>query len=111
MSGGTISGNDSNGGNGGGVYIISGTFAMSGGTIGGNEASLNGGGVYLLGGIFTKSAGGGIIYGQNAAVSLKNTAGSTGHAAYAGSGKKRDNTAGEEHNLNSAFSGLAGGWD
>jgi hypothetical protein len=47
-----------NASDGGGVYVNSGTFAMSGGTISGNEATTgNGGGVTVAGGEFEMSAG------------------------------------------------------
>jgi hypothetical protein len=92
-----------------------GTFTMNEGTISGNTANDiygHGGGVYVYSGTFTKSAGGGIIYGQNAAEGLKNTAGSgLGHAVYVYNGsKKRDNTAGTGDNL-STISGSLEGWD
>jgi uncharacterized repeat protein (TIGR02543 family) len=118
QSGGTINGN-STASNGGGVYVY-GTFMMNGGTISGNTASSYyyygyGGGVYVGGGTFTKQTGG-IIYGANAEVGLKNTAtngDSYGHAVYVdGSpGKLRHNTAGSDVTLDSAVSGSAGGWE
>ncbi|MBD5410457.1 MAG: hypothetical protein HDR53_05190, partial [Treponema sp.] len=45
------------GGNGGGVFVSSGTFTMSGGTISGNTASKYGGGVYIYSGTLTMSGG------------------------------------------------------
>jgi parallel beta-helix repeat protein len=50
MSGGTISNNTVSGSSGGGVYVAlpSSSFTMSGGTISNNEASGTGGGVYVL---------------------------------------------------------------
>jgi hypothetical protein len=67
MSGGTIS-NNSAGGNGGGIYadIGNATFEMIGGTISGNSAGGNGGGVGVTStGVFTMS--GGVISGNTAA--------------------------------------------
>lgn len=61
MSGGTISGNTVK--SGGGVFVNRGTFTMSGGTISGNIASEHGGGVYLASGTFVKN--GGTITGYN----------------------------------------------
>jgi hypothetical protein len=49
MNGGTISGNTTEGGNGGGVSVFTGTFTMNGGTISGNtirDCERGGGGVY-----------------------------------------------------------------
>jgi hypothetical protein len=60
MSGGTVSGNTANSGNGGGVHVSNGFFTMSGGTeISGNEAiGGNGGGVNVaFSGVFTMSGG------------------------------------------------------
>ena len=54
MTGGTISGNTAN--SGGGVYMKGGNFTMSGGTISNNTTS-DGGGVYMDGGTFTMSGG------------------------------------------------------
>ena len=80
-SGSSIIGNDRGSGNGGGVYVGSGAFVMTGGVISGNTAE-NGGGVYvyntyrtnariaLLGGIIsgnTASEGGG-VYLKNASL-------------------------------------------
>jgi hypothetical protein len=86
MNGGEISGNTSNFGN--GVSVGSnGAFTMSGGKISGNTAfggGGSGGGVYIFNGSFSKT-GGGIIYGSDAAGSLKNTAGlgdTYGHVVY-----------------------------
>ena len=61
MSGGNISYNEVTGtgseNGGGGVYIRSGSFTMSDGTITENTAALHGGGVYVLYGDFTMSGG------------------------------------------------------
>jgi fibronectin type 3 domain-containing protein len=124
MSGGEISGNTSS--YGGGVSVISynssyiSTFTMSGGEISGNISS-SGGGVYVsnydssYNATFTKN-GGGTIYGSDASNDLKNTAESGdnyGHAVYVyGSpAKKRDITAGPSVNMNSNYTGAAGGWE
>ena len=74
MSGGEISKNTATG-NGGGVYVKSGTFTMTGGTISGNNAA-SGGGVYVDGGTFNME--GGEISG--------NTATSGGAGVYVNSG-------------------------
>jgi hypothetical protein len=112
MNSGTISGNSASS-YGGGVYVDSGTFTMSGGTISGNTSNYYGGGVYVSSGTFTKQSGG-VIYGSNASASLKNTTRGDGygHAVYVESGSKRRNsTAGEGDALDSATSGDAGGWE
>jgi hypothetical protein len=106
-------GYDTGGHGGGGVYVETGTFTMSGGTISGNSASGGtiafGGGVYVTNnGTFTKT-GDSIIYGGNAAAPLKNTA-AYGYAAYA-SGEKRNATAGKGVGLDSAKTGQEGGWE
>jgi hypothetical protein len=74
MTGGTISGNTAS--SGGGVYLSSGNFTMTGGTISGNSATSFGGGVYIGTGTFQKYSYGGIIYGNEpeVAASNKNTA-------------------------------------
>jgi parallel beta-helix repeat protein len=54
-SGSKITGNTSS--YGGGVYVSSGTFTMSGGTVSGNIASSYGGGVFVSAGTFTMSGG------------------------------------------------------
>jgi hypothetical protein len=123
MSGGTISGNSITTtflGSGGGVDVSGGTFTMSGGTISGNSASSalfgNGGGVCVGNrGAFIKQSGG-IIYGSDAAGSLRNTARSdeNGHAVYyedSSSTKIRNTTAGSGVTLNSGLNGSAGGWE
>jgi hypothetical protein len=105
---GSISGNSAGNG-GGGVYMGSGTFAMSGGVIGGNTASY-GGGVCMQLGTFTKSAGA-VIYGSNAPEQA-NSAGSDsgGHAVYA-NGKKRNTTARAATVMDSTKDGPSGGWE
>ena len=57
-TGSNIIGNDRGSGNGGGVYVRSGTFVMTGGFISGNTAE-NGGGVYVAGpnGVFQMQCG------------------------------------------------------
>jgi hypothetical protein len=62
-TGSAITGNNRSSGDGGGVYIRSGAFEMTGGTISGNTAN-RGGGVFHYGGTFTMS--GGTISGNNA---------------------------------------------
>jgi hypothetical protein len=81
MNGGKISNNatSGSGSDGGGVYVYSyGIFNMRDGEISGNTAVRNGGGVYISGTFLT---GGAVIYGNNAAAGLKNTA-SNGAALY-----------------------------
>jgi hypothetical protein len=111
MKSGEISGNSSSSydGGGGGVYA-GGTFAMSGGAISGNTAYSSGGGVYVdSGSVFTKDYGG-VIYGADAADSLKNTS-EYGHAVYVSSGSiERNTTAWEGVRLDSEKDGAAGGW-
>jgi hypothetical protein len=125
-TGGTISGNtaSSSSSYGGGVYVSSGTFEMSGGTISGNTASSSspsssysyGGGVYVYSsGTFTKapkdgSSTSGVIYGSDAAGAdatgkvLKNTA-SYGSAVYGGSSsRQRNTTVGETTSLSTGNS-------
>jgi uncharacterized repeat protein (TIGR02543 family) len=120
MSGGTISDNyvtataENAASYGGGVYVATGAFMMSGGIVSGNSA-YSGGGVYLLSGTFTKQSDC-AIYGSNASSRLTNTAttgDSHGHAVYiyASPAKKRDTTAGTGVTLNSAVGGSAGGWE
>jgi hypothetical protein len=121
MTGGTISGNTLSNltFGGGGVRLAnSGTFIMSGGTISDNKAT-NGGGVYLMSGTFIKkpadgSSSSGVIYGNDAdPSSLQNTAANgNGHAVYyAGSSKKRDSTADEGDSMDSTKTGADGGWE
>jgi hypothetical protein len=88
MKGGLISGNTAH--NGGGVMADnytggSGSFTMEGGEISGNTSgSYEGGGVYVSGS-FSKTGSGAVVYGADAANSLKNTAGqgdTWGHAVF-----------------------------
>jgi parallel beta-helix repeat protein len=75
MEDGSISGNTAIGstGSGGGVYVASSsTFTMNGGSISGNTTTGDGGGVYLYSGTFTKT--GGTVYGEDAGTD-SNTAG------------------------------------
>jgi hypothetical protein len=107
--------NNKNSGDGGGVYVNSGSFAMDGGTINGNWAGNNGGGVYVAGGTFTKTVNG-IIYGDtdttHAEGDIENTAASgIGHAVYVSATKKRNSTAGMGVELDSTKTGLLGGWE
>jgi len=80
MKGGTISNNtasgeDSDGGQGGGVCVNGGSFTMSGNSaIGGNEAAKIGGGVYVSGGSFTMS-GNSTISGNSAKDNYKGSGG------------------------------------
>ncbi|MDR3283896.1 MAG: hypothetical protein LBS97_01815 [Treponema sp.] len=97
---------DNRASSGGGVYS-SGSFTMSGSaTISGNRAFTYGGGVYVHSGSFTKT--GGTIYGDtnntHTADSTENTAFyNDGHAVYvSSSGKKRNSTAGMGVNLDSS---------
>jgi hypothetical protein len=90
MYGGTISGNT--GSFGGGVFVsTTGTFTMSGGTISGNTGNY-GGGVYvnLSGNIGKFAKTGGIIYGSNESEgSTKNTSNASyGHAVLAYAGNQ-----------------------
>ena len=111
MNGGTISGNTASNDDGGGVYVRGtsnyyGTFTMNGGTISGNTASF-GGGVYVSSsGIFIKQGTqSGIIYGNEASATLRNTAGSdsNGHAVYySSSSLKRSTTANQSDQINTA---------
>jgi uncharacterized repeat protein (TIGR02543 family) len=100
--------------------VAAGTFIMSGGEISGNTASSSysayspspysfGGGVYAD--TFIKQ-GGGVIHGSDASGRLKNAA-AEGHAIYVpgSSVKKRDTTAGSGVTMDSAASGVAGGWE
>jgi len=89
---------------GGGVSIYNGIFEMrdnsiiSGNTANSTGADAGGGGLYINGGSILKV--GGIIYGSNATVNLRNTASSnSGHACYSPGGalstsRWRNNTAG-----------------
>ena len=94
---GEISDNKADGRNGGGVFVQSGTFAMSGGAISRNNAIGNdgpaygnGGGVYIANGdTFTMT--GGTIYGSNAGNNA-NTATGSGAALFDGTGISEDDT-------------------
>jgi hypothetical protein len=67
---------------------------MHGGTISGNTGSY-GGGVYLNSGTFTKTAG--TIYGNDASIRERNTSNfSQGHAVYYSSSRYRNATAGPD---------------
>jgi hypothetical protein len=126
---------------GGGVGVVNGgTFTMKGGFIRGNSISSTGGGDHVVfgggvgvySGTFTKKDDGdsdsGIIYGSDAIGTymdkdkdendvekdLKNTStAGPGHAAYVNDGsKKRDETAGENYDLDSTKDkDSGGGWD
>jgi formylglycine-generating enzyme required for sulfatase activity len=94
-NGAVITGNKSST-DGGGVYVASGTFTMTGGEISGNESAGLGGGVYISGsGNFSKT-GGGLIYGNDGSASANTAAqGDTwGHAVdfAASPGYYRDTT-------------------
>ena len=68
---------------------------ITGGVISGNSATKEGGGIYFSSNNkFIKSASGGVIYGSNAVITLKNVSGNnTGHAVYInGSPIKQRNT-------------------
>ena len=104
MYGGSITGNRASIA-GGGVYVKSGTFEMSGGTIGGtgtgdaNQAS-SGGGVYVSGGTFTMSGGtitgnkvsysygdgGGVFVNYNGTFNMSDDSSITGNTAFRGGG-------------------------
>jgi hypothetical protein len=92
MTGGEISSNNVNSGDGGGgVYVYNSNFTMTGGEISGNHADGNGGGVCVDDGSFTMT--GDFIYGNEDSVpeQLRNTA-DTGAAVY-------DNTSGTTINV------------
>ncbi|MHC6201897.1 hypothetical protein ACYULU_01730 [Breznakiellaceae bacterium SP9] len=110
MSGGTISGNTSNGSS-GGVYVASDTFTMTGGTISGNTGRGSGGGVYVEGTFIKSGTGNAIIYGSNAPDEQVNRArdDSAGHAVCFGNGKKRNTTARVVTAMDSAKNGPSGG--
>ena len=98
MSGGTISGNtavydknaagkggygsDNKTGSGGGIYFYGGRISITGGTISGNKA-VRGGAIFIYGSFGLINKTGGVIYGNDAKASERNTAsgGNTwGHA-------------------------------
>jgi len=98
MSGGEISGNTVSytgssyygGGYGGGVYVSSGTFTKTGGTITGYASDTVNGNV----------------------VRDSSVVNNRGHAVYINSSsRRRETTAGPDDNLDSTKSGTAGGWD
>ena len=89
MNGGEISGNSTTSHGGGGVHSDEGTFTMNGGVISGNTARTYGGGVYMSSGVFNKT--GGTIFGYSLGDSnsnaVKNSAGvvqpnTYGHTIY-----------------------------
>jgi len=83
MNGGSVSGNAAL--NGGGVCVSAGTFIMKGGTISGNTARHNGGGVYVYyNGTFLKT--GGTIYGHDKDESSNTVMNNYGIIPYSGSG-------------------------
>jgi parallel beta-helix repeat protein len=94
---------------GGGVYVAisagGSIFTMTGGFIRGNEAS-SGGGVFIYGTTnsrFTKT--GGVIYGDDVSPGLQNTSTSdSSHAIRLRSGKTRNTTTDENHNLHAEYS-------
>jgi len=78
---------------GGGVYVhYNGTFTMHDGAISDNTSSSNGGGVYISSGTFTITDG--TVYGSNADSTLANTASGNGAALYVigGTAKYSDDT-------------------
>jgi fibronectin type 3 domain-containing protein len=89
---------------GGGVYIENSSFIMTGGSINGNTGAAYGGGVYAAPeAVFTKTGG---------SIDSTNTASTDGRVAYvAGGSKRRNTTAGQDINLDSAVPGAAGGWE
>jgi fibronectin type 3 domain-containing protein len=121
MGNGKISGNTSSSSSsslaayGGGIYITTnGTFTMNDGEISGNTVSSSsssyGGGVYAgNSGIFTMN--GGRINGNNAARGGGVAVNTTGLFTKAGTGKKRNITAGIGVEMDSLASGSAGGWE
>jgi uncharacterized repeat protein (TIGR02543 family) len=102
------------------VELQGGTLVMKAGSkITGNKARRGGGvydvGVYNAGDSSTFTKEGGIIYGSNADIGLKNAASGGGQAVYAdassGAAKMRNATAGTGVNMDSRISGDAGGWE
>jgi hypothetical protein len=88
MSGGAVSGNSSSYsyGGGGGVYVGNGTFTMSGGAVSGNSSSSYGGG----GGVYVNSGtftmSGGAVSGNSSSYSSSSSAPSYGGGVYVGNG-------------------------
>jgi len=91
MYGGTITGNTAIRGGGGVVVGGVGTFAMSGGTISGNEANLNGGGVYV-GGNATFQIINGTIYGTGLSANRATGTGTALHMNPGGTGTAQRGT-------------------
>ena len=111
MSGGSISNNRglSSTEGGGGIWMMSGIFNMTGGVMSGNTTAGRGGAVYVYSGTFTKT-GSSIIYGNNEGTN-SNTANiltSSGHAVFVSTTRFRNTTAGEGVNLDS---GTAVNWE
>jgi hypothetical protein len=83
MTGGTISGNTATGSaainGGGGVYVLCGTFTMSGGAISGNNNALQGGGVFMNSSRATFNMTGGTISGNTATGSAATNGGGGVH--------------------------------
>jgi hypothetical protein len=100
MNGGIIGGSTKDDGNkakrGGGVFLGSGTFTMTNGTIQGNTAATNGGGVFVESGTFTMTGG---MISKNTATNVGggvfvSTSGSftkTGASTITGYGNDKDN--------------------
>jgi hypothetical protein len=126
MNGGEIYGNTASD-SGGGVYVSNyGTFTMNGGEIYGNTALDSGGGVYVSNyGTFTKTGGNITGYdsyngsGDASSFNMVMSSGfplnNRGHAVYVYKGGvndyRRETTAGLWVNLDSGYSGTAGGWE
>jgi hypothetical protein len=112
MSGGSISNNRglSSSEGGGGIWMMSGTFSMTGGVMSGNTTAGRGGAVHVYSGTFTKT-GSSVIYGNNEGTNsnIANASTSSGHAVYVWSPVRvRNTTAGESVNLDS---GTATNWE
>ena len=111
MSGGSISNNRglNSGEGGGGIWMMSGTFNITGGVMSGNTTAGRGGAVYVYSGTFTKT-GSSIIYGNNEGTNSNtaNAATTPGHAVYVSSTRLKNTTAGEGVDLNN---GTAANWD
>ncbi|MCL2277695.1 MAG: InlB B-repeat-containing protein [Treponema sp.] len=111
MSGGSISNNRglSSSEGGGGIWMMSGTFSMTGGIMSGNTTAGRGGAIFVYSGTFTKT-GSSIIYGNNEGTN-SNTANvltSSGHAVYVSTARFRNTTAGAGVNLDN---GTAANWE
>jgi hypothetical protein len=115
MNNGTISNNTAYAG--GGVYLSSGTFTMSGGIIASNTGKSAGGGVRVgdYDGTFNKT--GGTIYGYTKEDSNSNVAqgysSGGGHAVFARYSvtKVKETTAGSGVNLYFSRGSFSGAWD